>query len=371
MNKKRLSLAIVVFLSLALSGCGKEANSPIATPATETANPASTPAKTAQTSERISPEQVQAIAIAPAEIVLPPRTADEQGTKAQSLQISARLANGQDVSLAKITNTDEIDFTSSDPKVVSVDKKGELTVAKQAETGDTATITASYHGKKAKAHITIKYSLAATVKVNADGVEVVTNPDDVAVVANKKRNLPADYAPDDLVVPNVPFSYNEIVEKRHLRKIAADALEALFAGAKKDGIYLYGVSGYRSYKTQVALFAAYVKQQGEEAANRFSARPGQSEHQTGLAIDVSSESAGFALDEKFGETKEGQWLAEHAHEYGFIIRYPKDKEAITGYIYEPWHIRYVGKKIAAEVYESGLTLEEYFQDAGTVPASGK
>ena len=146
--------------------------------------------------------------------------------------------------------------------------------------------------------------------------------------------------------------------------------ETMFAAAKEDGIELAGVSGYRSYARQKAIFEANVQKKGEQEANRVSAYPGQSEHQTGLTMDVSSKSVNYALEEEFGESKEGKWLAEHAHEYGFIIRYPKDKEDVTGYVYEPWHIRYVGKELAAAVYESGLTLEE-FAEQNSVPVSAE
>ncbi|MFM1650573.1 D-alanyl-D-alanine carboxypeptidase family protein [Brevibacillus sp. B_LB10_24] len=183
--------------------------------------------------------------------------------------------------------------------------------------------------------------------------------DSITVLVNKSVPLPEDYAPADLVKPNVPFPFKEDLPKKYLRKEAAEALEQLFAGAKQDGIELYGVSGYRSYATQVAVYNQNVKTQGVEAANRVSAIPGHSEHQTGLAIDVSSRSAKFGLEEEFGDTPEGKWLAQHAPEYGFIIRYPKGKEGITGYAYEPWHIRYVGAKVAQEVTRRGITLDEY------------
>ncbi|WP_052339477.1 M15 family metallopeptidase [Gorillibacterium massiliense] len=188
------------------------------------------------------------------------------------------------------------------------------------------------------------------------------------MIANKNRALPSNYIPDDLVEPNVPFPYKEKVEKRKLRKAAADALEEMFAGASNDGLTLYAVSGYRSYATQKSLYNHYVETQGEEHASRYSAKPGTSEHQTGLAMDVSSQSAGFQLEENFGTTPEGKWLAAHCAEYGFVIRYPNGKENITGYAYEPWHVRYVGKDVAQQVMAKGTTLEEFYQLA--VPASG-
>ncbi|OAZ39235.1 M15 family metallopeptidase [Paenibacillus polymyxa] len=204
-------------------------------------------------------------------------------------------------------------------------------------------------------------ALQATVK-EEDGTAVVTNATSDTVVVNKKRSLPVGYVPDDLVEPQVPFSFEGPHEKRHLRKEAAEALEKLFDGAKKDGIELRAVSGYRSYKRQASIFDYNVKTKGRDYAVKVGAAPGTSEHQTGLSIDVSSPSVGNVLEQSFGASKEGQWLEQHAPEYGFIIRYMQGKEDVTGYVYEPWHIRYVGVDIAEDVAKQGLTLEEYFDE---------
>ncbi|MEC1718268.1 M15 family metallopeptidase [Schinkia azotoformans] len=205
-----------------------------------------------------------------------------------------------------------------------------------------------------------------TPQENTDSIEkkdevikVVSNPDDLLVLVNKKNTLPEDYEPSDLVAPNIPFSFEEDIPKRYVRKAAAEALEELFAVAKEEQIELLGASGYRSYSRQEAIFASNVAKKGEKEARRVSAEAGQSEHQTGLAMDVTSKYVGYDLIEEFGETKEGIWLKNNAHKYGFIIRYPKEKEDITGYIYEPWHIRYVGKDVATVIYENGYTFEEY------------
>jgi zinc D-Ala-D-Ala carboxypeptidase len=199
------------------------------------------------------------------------------------------------------------------------------------------------------------------VKVQ-NGIKVIMNPSNVLALVNKEQSLPATYKPDDLVVPRVPFSFAETnVDKRYMRAEAAKALEALFAAARKDGIRLAAVSGYRSYERQKIIFTEEVKEKGKEKAIHAVALPGQSEHQTGLAMDITSPAVGYQLTTAFGETKEGKWVALHAHEYGFIIRYPKGKEAITGYQYEPWHLRYVGKKAAKVMFERNITLEEYFR----------
>lgn len=195
-----------------------------------------------------------------------------------------------------------------------------------------------------------------------------SDPYSSAVLINKQFALPDDYEPKDLVYPDVRFTFKEKIEKRMMRKEAAEALEELFAGAEKDGIYLAGVSAYRSHSTQTALFNRYVEKDGEEKAKTYSAVPGHSEHETGLAIDVSGSDGKCAAESCFGDTKEAAWLADHVTEYGFIIRYPEGKEDITGYKYEPWHLRYVGKEIAADIAERGITLEEYYD---AVPVSGQ
>lgn len=197
-------------------------------------------------------------------------------------------------------------------------------------------------------------------------MQVVAKPESITALVNKQNALPDDYKPNDLVYPDVPFLFKEKIEKRMLRKEAAEALEKLFAAAKEDGVALAGVSAYRSHATQKALFERYVKKDGEAKARTYSAVPGTSEHETGLAIDVSGSDGKCAASDCFADTKEAEWLAEHAPEYGFIIRYPKGKENITGYQYEPWHLRYVGTEIAKETAEKGITLEEYF---GAVPVS--
>jgi zinc D-Ala-D-Ala carboxypeptidase len=202
-------------------------------------------------------------------------------------------------------------------------------------------------------------TLARTVKINDKGAAEVTNMTDMLVVVNKKRTIRPTYTPPDLVQPNIPFSFPGKSPRKLMRKQAAHALEQLFVQAKRDKVDLLGQSAYRSYATQKAIFDENVKEKGKAVANQTSAIPGESEHQTGLAIDLSSHRVGFTLEENFGATPEGKWLAKNASRYGFIIRYPKGKEKITGYSYEPWHIRYVGPKIAQEIAAKGITLEEY------------
>ncbi|WP_018665172.1 M15 family metallopeptidase [Heyndrickxia acidiproducens] len=194
-----------------------------------------------------------------------------------------------------------------------------------------------------------------------EGKQVIQNPSNILALVNKTYIL-GDYVPKDLVRPNVQFSFgDQDIEKSYLRKPAAQALEEMFAAAKQDGIDLFMASGYRSYSRQKNVFDAESQKVGEEQAEQAVAIPGQSEHQTGLAADITSHAENFLLTQKMGEDKEGIWLAKNAHQYGFILRYPKNKERITKYEYEPWHFRYVGKKAAAVIYKHGWTLEEYFQ----------
>jgi zinc D-Ala-D-Ala carboxypeptidase len=198
-----------------------------------------------------------------------------------------------------------------------------------------------------------------TTYVGEDGKVMVSDADNILVLVNKNRNLPATYVPDDLVRVEVPFPFEGDHPRMYMREVAARALEELFAAALSSGLELYATSGYRSYETQAVIFASNVAKVGEEEANKTSAKPGQSEHQTGLAMDITSAFVKHRLVESFGETEEGRWLAENAHHYGFIIRYPRGKERITGYSYEPWHVRYVGQEAATLISSRTLTLEEY------------
>lgn len=218
--------------------------------------------------------------------------------------------------------------------------------------------------KTAAPTTTPKSSPSGTGKDEA--IQVVAVPESITALVNKQFKLPDQYEPGDLVYPDVLFTFKEKIEKRMLRKEAAAALEKMFAGAKEDDILLAGVSAYRSHATQTALFNRYVKQDGEEKAKTYSAVPGHSEHETGLAIDVSGSTGKCAAQDCFAGTKEAKWLDEHAAEYGFIIRYPNGKSAITGYQYEPWHLRFVGTKVAKEIHDKGITMEEYYN---AVPVS--
>ncbi|MDP4169842.1 MAG: M15 family metallopeptidase [Bacillota bacterium] len=196
-----------------------------------------------------------------------------------------------------------------------------------------------------------------------DGKNVIQNPANILALVNKQFALPGTYIPSDLVRPKVPFPFgDEKQEKSYMRKEAADALEKMFLEAKKSGIEFYAMSGYRSYVRQNGLFQAEITHVGKDKAEQAVAIPGESEHQTGLAMDISSPSVHLQLTQAFGDTKDGKWAYENAHKFGFILRYPKGKEKVTIYEYEPWHFRYVGVEAATAIYEHKWTLEEYFNE---------
>lgn len=190
--------------------------------------------------------------------------------------------------------------------------------------------------------------------------EMDLDPSSITVFVNKEYALPKDYVPKDLVIPDVLFDIVGYDERKLLRSEAAIALEQLFAAASADGYTLYGVSGYRSYTRQETIFKNNIVKKGKKHTLKYSAVPGTSEHQTGLSIDVSTKEMKFRLVTTFANSPEGKWLADHAHNFGYIIRYPKNRSKITGYAYEPWHIRYVGKDLAKYLYTNGLTLDEYY-----------
>lgn len=177
------------------------------------------------------------------------------------------------------------------------------------------------------------------------------------MLVNKKNPLGLDYEPDNLVKPNVKFLRDTSEESRYMDETAAKALEELFQVAKSENINLIGSSAYRSYKSQVRVLKDEISSKGVDYANKYVAKPGKSEHQSGLSIDVTNEARCFDKT-----SPEARWLANNAHRFGFILRYPEGKEDITGYNYEPWHIRYVGKDAAREIYNKNITLEEYLKD---------
>lgn len=191
-------------------------------------------------------------------------------------------------------------------------------------------------------------------------IEDIVQLESILLLVNKSYQLPSDYVPKDLTEAEIRFSPGIASSKKMMRQEAAEALRGLFQEAESQNIILYGVSGYRSYDTQRQIYERKVAASGQAMADRYVAYPGKSEHQTGLAMDVTNQNGiNKSLTEDFGETQEGRWLGKNAHLYGFIIRYPLGEESITGYSYEPWHIRYVGKAAAEYIKSNKLILEQY------------
>lgn len=177
----------------------------------------------------------------------------------------------------------------------------------------------------------------------------------ITVVVNKKHQLPSDYIPK-----------LQTVRGGSMLPEAAEALEKLFSAAEAAGHKPKVISSYRSFANQQAVYSNYVSQYGQAQADTFSARPGYSEHQTGLAVDVGNQDGSCDLDICFGTTQFGKWLSVNAASYGFIIRYPDGRQTDTGYQYEPWHLRFIGTPLAVQVQSSGQTLDQYFNiEAGS------
>lgn len=187
-----------------------------------------------------------------------------------------------------------------------------------------------------------------------------SDANDVAFVVNKKSPLPDNYTPSDLEVPSVELRLDQNEEQMQVRAQTARALEQMFADAEKQGLRLILGSGYRSYELQQTFYDQYSKQSGQSEADTFSARPGYSEHQTGLAVDIVNKSQTCSLEACFAETPEGIWIKHNSHKYGFIIRYQREWKYITGYTYEPWHLRYIGTEISNKLYAANMPLEQYF-----------
>lgn len=180
---------------------------------------------------------------------------------------------------------------------------------------------------------------------------------DLHVLVSKEHALPAGYAPPDL--EPIPTGWLMPGQGGELRAVTLDALAPMIDAAQDDGVELRIRSPYRSFDTQAETFAYWVSLLGEEQARRESAEPGHSEHQLGTTIDFADPYNGWELVESFADSPSGLWLDAHAHEYGFAMSYPRDAEEVTGYIFEPWHFRYIGDEAAREWRASDLPLIEF------------
>ena len=180
---------------------------------------------------------------------------------------------------------------------------------------------------------------------------------DTSMLVNKYYLLDSSYAPDDLVTISQTYSWGEAGSQR-VREVAYSAFLDMWNAANEEGYYLMVSSSYRSYAEQEEVYNNYKNSSGERYADSIAARPGSSEHQTGLTLDIFSRTN--TNRETFKDSTEAKWLAENSYKFGFILRYPEDKVDITGYTYEAWHFRYVGEEIATYIYEHDITFEEYY-----------
>ena len=173
------------------------------------------------------------------------------------------------------------------------------------------------------------------------------------ILVNKYYYLDKNYVPENLETISTRYALSNM----KMVSEAKDSFEEMASAAKKENLSIIAMSCYRSYEYQINLYNKYVKADGQAKADTYSGRPGHSEHQTGLAVDVYNGKENYT---NFDKTKEFEWMKKHAHEYGFILRFPKDKETETGYEYESWHYRYVGKEIATYIKEHNISFEEYY-----------
>lgn len=261
----------------------------------------------------------------------------EKSPSAPTIQLSytsAEIIVGQTKTYAMVTGTYDEEWTTSDANVATVDQYGNITAVGEGS----CKIRVTDKNTKEFGEISVTTKKMQGIQ-QIDGITYI----DGVLIANKTYALPRSYNPGGLTSE----TYN--------------AFQSLVQAAANDGYSLWNASGFRSYETQEQIYNNYVYTHGQATADTFSARPGHSEHQTGMAIDVNNPS------DSFNGTPEAIWLKEHCVDYGFIIRYPEGKQDITGYKYESWHIRYVGVEMAKKLRDAGIakgdaniTLEEYF-----------
>lgn len=242
-------------------------------------------------------------------------------------KITPKIQNG---SIDAIEN-----WESSDSSIAIVNDGGEITGINVGICGITAKVAGANKILNLRVDVIPEGENSATENTEHDVVveDGITYIDGI-MMASKTYSLPRDFDPG-------------------VNEEALNAFNEMQEAAAEEGLDIYISSSYRSYEDQERIYNRYVEEDGKEAADTYSSRPGHSDHQTGLTFDLNS------IDDSFGYTPESDWVKLNAHKYGFIIRYPEGKQDITGYQYEPWHIRYLGIEKATEVYESGLCLEEF------------
>ncbi|MGN0606573.1 MAG: D-alanyl-D-alanine carboxypeptidase family protein [Oscillospiraceae bacterium] len=332
--KRRIIAAVSALLCLsALSGCS-DVNS-IDNSSTIQSDTTASDSVLSESSSEISTDITDSVFSEPDET-------SETATPAQSIILSQDAVTviiNQSTSVGMTVTPPEavssLVWSSTDSSIAAVDNDGNIRGI--SEGACTVIVKDSCNPEmSASLYVTVK-SKAETeiISHSTNGVYQLTYVKGI-LVANKSYPLPTDYDP----------GVNEDAKK---------AFDEMQKAAFAEGLNLYISSGYRSYSTEKTLYDSYVLKDGQQVADTYAERPGYSEHQTGLAFDLNT------MDAAFGETDEGKWLAENCWKYGFIIRYPKGKEAITGYAYQPWHIRYLGPNVASSVYQSQLCLEEFLE----------
>lgn len=315
----------------------------------------SAPQSSAESSkpEQPAPTQQTAASEMPQEIVEMPAPISHEPEKVSGIDITFSttvMTVGQTLNPIITLTPDYVDstavtLTSSDLGILTINGDGTVTAQSQGA----CTITAVPESNK---ELSASVIVTVTEPVIDSEDEEYDDEDDRPIVDNSDLPRSECYVDGILIVNktySIPASYNP----GGLTAETQAAFSELVAGAAADGISIWNASGFRSYEYQSSLYWSYVSWYGQATADTFSARPGHSEHQTGMAIDCN------IINDSFTGTPAAIWLENHCHEYGFIIRYPYGKQAVTGYKYEPWHIRYIGDK-ATDIYESGLTLEEYY-----------
>ncbi len=256
-------------------------------------------------------------------------------------------------------NNYEIDFNDINSVILNVNETVIVSEERVLEdVVNTVEITNNYQNSTLlNSNETIVNSVKKNLEI--DSQNFISEPDSLTAVINKNRLLKKEYVPNNLV--NITVSSTKSGENNLIRSDVLPNLEKMFADAKSQNIHLIITSAYRSYYTQQTLFNNYVENYGREEAMKFSAPPGASEHQSGLVVDIGEINGpydNFSIE--FANSDSGKWLANNAYKYGFILRYPEGKESITTYQFEPWHYRYVGTEQAKDIFESGLTLEEFY-----------
>lgn len=253
----------------------------------------------------------------------------------QENDLTLKVGETRSVTVINKTNSQGSYIWESSNTAVAIAEDGTVMGISEGSCDISVKISGTDHSAQLRVYVepesdkTLESNINHEVKIE-DGLTYI----DGILIANKSYSLPADYDPG-------------------VNQEALDAFNEMASDAANEGLDIHISSAYRSYHDQERIYNRYVEDDGAELADTYSSRPGHSDHQTGLAFDLNS------IDDSFGDTPESDWVAENAHKYGFIIRFPKGKDKYTGYQYEPWHIRYLGVDKATEVYKSGLSLEEF------------